>query len=155
MQLTGDQPGADSQQIGPVASNLPGFVNQGDVPAIAAPPGVAGVPARGVSLSEDIPDNVFAIIRIQANRSDDPDFSIIDSAGHARTARPVFQVRFKNRSTLWKYFNKNTSSLLSTESQPLPLTRWGNAGTRQKPESLVKAEKDGDRITRLVSEIYV
>lgn len=155
MQLNGDQPGADSHQLAPATAGFPVFVNQGDIPAIAAPPGVTGVPARGIALTGDIPDNVFALIRIHATRPDDPDFNIIDGTGHARAAGPVFHVRFKNRSTVWKYFNKNTSSLLATESQPLPLTRWGNAGTKQKPESLVKAEKDGDRIVRLVSDVYV
>jgi len=44
----------------------------------------------------------------------------------------------------------------STEANPLPLTYFGNAGTKQKPsDGLVKAEKSGQKITRLVSEIYV
>ncbi len=156
LQLTGDQPGADTQQLSAQATDLPVFVHQGDVPAIVPPPGLSGAPARGVMLSGDIPDNVFAVIRLSATRGDNPAFSFIDSNGNAKDIPVVFEVRFKNRSTTWKYFKKQTGAPDSVESKPLPLTRYGNAGTKQKPsEGLVKAEKSGDKITRLVSEVYV
>lgn len=154
MQLTADQPAADSQELSTSASSVPVFANQADIPAINIS-GIVGAPARGISLSKDIPDRAYALVSIRAKRPDDSDFDIIDGSGSARTTSPVFQIRFKNRSTVWKYFNKHTSALLSIESNPLPLTRWGNAGTQQKPESLIKAEQNGDRITKIVSEIYV
>src|SRR6185369_11183814 len=70
------------------------------------------------------------------------DFSLIGSGGHAKATSPVFEIRFKNRSTIWKYINKSTGALMSTEPVPLPLTLHGNAGTKQKPsEGLVKAVK--------------
>ena len=107
-------------------------------------------------LSDDIPDDVFALIRLSAVRANDSDFSFIDGNGRAKTPHPVFQIRFKNRSTLWQYVNKNTRAVISTELNPLPLTHFGNAGTKQKPsEGWVKAEKSGTKITRLVSEIFV
>jgi hypothetical protein len=156
VQLTGDQPGAATQPIGSVATDLPVFVHQGDVPDIVPPPGLTGAPARGVLLSEGIPDNVFALIRLVPTRPDIGDFSFIDAGGHAKVPHPVYHVRFKNRSTTWRYVNKTTRAVISTEAAPLPLTRFGNAGAGQKPsEGFVKAEKSGDQITRLVSEIYV
>ena len=73
-----------------------------------------------------------------------------------RRFAPVYQVRFKNRSTVWTYLNNATGAVLSTEANPLPLTYFGNAGTKQKPfRRLVKAETSGTKITRLISEIYV
>src|SRR5262245_29204304 len=118
LQLTGDQPGASIQQLNAIAMNLPVFVHQGDVPVIIPPPGLIGAPARGVKLSRDIADNVFVLIRLSAVRVDDSDFNFIDLDGHAKTPHPVFQVRFKNRSTIRQYFNKNTGSVTSTESHP-------------------------------------
>jgi hypothetical protein len=156
LQLTGDQPGAGSRQLNTQATNLPVFVHQGDVPAIVPPTDLVDIPKRGIMLSGDIPDDVFALIRLSAVRANDSDFSFIDSNGRAKTPHPVFQIRLKNRSTIWQYFNKKTSAVASTEFNPLPLTHFGNAGTKQKPsEGWVKAEKSGTKITRLVSEIFV
>jgi hypothetical protein len=156
MQLTSDQPNAEVQQLAAQATDVPVFVHQGDIPVITPPAGLAGAPAKGIQLSGNIPDNVFALIRLESRRPDDEDFSLIDGNGHAKAVGPVFQVRFKNRSTLWRYFNKSTGAVVSTEAQPLPLTHFGNAGTKQKPsEGLVKAETSGGKITRLVSEIFV
>ena len=156
LQLTGDQPGADTQQLSAMATNLPVFIHQGDVPAIVPPTGLVGAPARGIMLSEDITDNIFALIRLSAVRINDEDFSFIDGSGHAKTTAPVFEIRFKNRSTTWQYFEKNTGTLESWGLKPLPLTHFGNAGTKQKPsEGLVKAVKSGSKITQLVSEIFV
>lgn len=157
LQLTSDQPGADTQQIGAMATDLPVFVHQGDAPVIIPPSGLVGAPARGIMLTEDVTDQVFALIRISAIRADDQDFSCIDSSGHAKTASPVFQVRFKNRSTFWQYHDKRNGALTAAEPNPLPLTYFGNAGTKQKPssEGPVKAVKSGTRIDRLVSEIFV
>lgn len=156
VQLTGDQPGAATQSVGAVATDLPVFVHQGDVPVIVPPAGLAGAPARGVLLSEGIPDDVFILIRLVPTRADAGEFSFIDGGGHPKVPHPVFQIRFKNRSTIWRYLNKTTRAVISAEASPFPLTWFGNAGTKPKPsEGLVKPEKSGDRITRLVSEIYV
>lgn len=154
-QLTSEQP-ITKQKLNDEATKIPVFVHQGDVPAIVPPNGLTMVPSRGIVLSEDIPDNVFLLIRLSAIRGDDGDFSFIDSNGHAKATFPVFQIHFKNRSTIWKYFNKSTGAVVSTESNVLPLTSYGNAGTEQKPsQGLVKVEKGGDKITRIVSEIFV
>jgi hypothetical protein len=155
VQLTGDQPGAGTEEIHAQATDLPVFVHQGDVPVIVPPSGLVGAPARGILLTDDIADNVFALLRLSAVRIDDGDFSFIDGSGHAKATHPVFQIRFKNRSTFWQYLNKVTGVGDFTELKPLPLTYFGNAGTKQKPsEGLVKAVKSGSKITQLVSGIY-
>lgn len=157
LQLTGDNPGAENQQLNAQVSDSPVYVHQGNVPDIVPPAGLGGTPSQGLQLSSDIADNVFALIRLSARRADDEDFSFIDSGGDAKVSNPVFQVRFKNRSTIWQYLNKSTGVVNSTEGSPLPLTYFGNAGTKQKPsEGLVKAVKntsDG-KITQLVSEVF-
>lgn len=156
LELTSDQPEAATRQIGAVATDLPVFVHQDDVPIIEPPTGLIGAPARGILLTDDIPDTVFALIRVVPVRADADEFSFIDADGHAKVHHPVFQIRLKNRSTTWRYVNKTTHAVISAEATPLPLTWFGNAGTKQKPsEGFVKPEKSGDRITKLVSEIYV
>ena len=156
LQLTSDNPGATTQQLAAQASDLPLYLHQSDAPAIVPPAGLAGVPARGVLLSADIPDDIFMLISLTATRADDGTYSFVDAAGAAKTDAPVYQVRFRNRSTLWRYLNQRTGVVESSEANPLPLTHFGNAGTRQKPSrGFVKAEKSGSKITRLTSEIYV
>lgn len=156
LQLTGDNPGANAQQISAQVTDSPVYVHQGDVRDIVLPAGLSGPPFQGLQLSSDIADNVFSFIRLSATRADDEDFSFINNNGRAKTPNPVFQVRFKNRSTIWQYLNKSTGVVKSTEGNPLPLTYFGNAGTKQKPsEGLVKAVKSGDKITQLISEIFV
>ncbi|MDR4505828.1 MAG: hypothetical protein MRK01_13735 [Candidatus Scalindua sp.] len=155
-QLTGDQHGAGAQQINANATNMPVYIHQGDVQPIVPPNGLAGVPSRGIMLSEDIPDNIFALIRLSAVRADDGDFSFVDGNGHVKATSPVFQIRFKNRATIWKYLNKNTGDVISAEHALLPLTYYGNAGTKQKPsQGMVKMVKRNDRITQLISEIFL
>lgn len=155
VQLTSDQPGAGTQSLHDPATALPAFVHQGDVPPIVTPSDLVGAPTHGVQLSSETTDAVFALIRLSATRPDDGDFSLLDNSGHAKTTHPVFQVRLKNRSTIWQYRNKRTGIVDATEPNPLPLTYFGNAGTKQKPSAgLVKAVKSGARITQLVSEVF-
>ena len=156
LQLTSDGPNPATQQLDAQATNGPAYVHQADAPAIVPPQGLSGAPARGVRLSADITDDVFALLSVTAVRADDADFSFVDAAGAPKADHPVYQVRFKNRSTVWKYLNKRTGAVDTTEASPLPLTYFGNAGTKQKPsEGFVKADMTGTKITRLVSEIYV
>ena len=155
-QLTSDQPGANTEAIHPKATDLPVSVHQGDLPVIVPPPDLIGTPKRGITLSSNIPDNVFALIRLSPIRIGNEDFSFTDHNGHAKTTHPVFQIRFKNRSTVWKYIDKINGDVKSTEPKPLPLTFFGNAGTQQKPsQGLVKVAKSGSKVTQLISEIYV
>lgn len=172
-QLTGDQPNATSvilydRDPSPTINKLPIFVHQDDIPVVVPPDGLAGAPERGLLLSDDIPDNIFTLIRLAAIRGDDEgakDFNLIDDVGQAKENYPVFHLRFKNRSTFWRYLIKKTGKKFPENSETpakdekiFPLTHFGNVGTGQKPskEFLVKAEKnDGDKIIKLVSEIFI
>lgn len=158
LQLTSDGPSATTQVLNAQATDLPAYVHQADAPVIVPPPGLAGAPARGVRLSADVADDVFALVRLTAVRASEPAFSFVNGAGLAKDKPPVYQVRFRNRSTIWNYLDKRTRIVVSTEANPppLPLTYFGNAGTKQKPsEGFVKAEISGTKINRLVSDIYV
>jgi hypothetical protein len=156
VQCTSDGPGATTQQIGTPASALPVFVHQGDAPVIVPPAGVTGAPARGVRLSADLTDDVFAVIRLTAVRGDNADFSFVDGAGAPKATPPVYHIRFKNRMTFWTYRNQRTGAVDSMEPKALPLTFFGNAGTKQKPSrGHVKADMNGAKVARLVSEIFI
>jgi hypothetical protein len=156
MQLTSDNPGAATQQLAAQLSDFPVFVHQDDAPAILPPAGVVGAPARGVELSSDVTNDVFALITLTAVRGDNAAFSFVDGTGAPKPEPPVYQVRFKNRSTIWTYLDKKTGAVNSGSPNPLPLTYFGNAGTKQKPSrGHVKAEMSGAKITGLISEIYV
>ncbi len=124
-QLTSDNPGATLQTLANDATKLPVFVNQGDAAPITPPAGVTGAPARGIQLSPDIADNVFALmLTLTAVRGGNDAFSFVDGAGAPKMPWPVFNVRFKNRSTLWTYLDKQTGAVTATEAAPLPLTRF-------------------------------
>jgi len=156
-QLTSDQPGAATRQLAAAVADAPVFVHQADVPELVPPAGLAGVPARGLLLADGIPDAVFALLRIAAVRPDNAEFSCTDG-GRARASHPVFQVRFKNRATNRHYFSRVTSASTSTDPSPLPLTRFGNAGAKQKPSIAdIKVSFDQNipgRITGLRSDIF-
>ena len=157
-QLTSDQPGATFQDLGPVA-DLPVYLHQGDVPVVGPPQGVVGAPARGIQLSAEMPEQVFAIVRLSPSRADDDDFSFVDGSGHPRPTAPIFEIHLKNRATTWRYLKKGDTSVINDEPQPLPLTYFGNAGTKQKAGiGDVGVERNGGspaKVTQIVSEIFV
>ena len=175
-QLTGDQPDAGMQII-PYPStellywDLPVYINQGDVQPIALPPGLVESQPYGILLSGEIPDSVFALIQVHSKpvRADDVDYSLIEAGGLPKQIPPIFQIRFKNRSTRWKYYDKQTGKKtdpLLIQENLLPLTYFGNASPNlsskktQKPSAgIVTIEKidpgTDDRIKQLVSDIYI
>jgi hypothetical protein len=158
LQLTGSQPGAGTMQLNASASSMPVYYNQGDSPIINPPAGLTGAPLQGIELKDGIPDNTFGIIHISVLKPGDPDYSCT-AAGLAKDNYPVFQIRFKNRSVIWKYLNKNTGNPVSESATPLPLTFSGNPGTKQKPSAgQIKAEFEGgiptNRIERIYTEIF-
>ena len=160
LQLTSDNPGATTQQLDGVPTKLPVYVNQADAPVIVPPAGVVGAPGRGVQLSDEVPDDVFALINLTAVRVDNDAFSFVDGTGAAKTPASVYQVRFRNRSTLWIYLDKQTGTAISAKTAALPLTYFGNADNSQKKQQkpshgIVKAQMSGNKITQLVSEIYI
>src|SRR5882762_426494 len=80
-QLTGDAPSATTQLLATDPNDLPVYVNQGDVPAITPPTGLLGAPAKGVRLSGDSANDVFAYLSLTAVRADDDSFSFVDAGG--------------------------------------------------------------------------
>jgi hypothetical protein len=157
-QLIGDPPNAPFHVLGP-QSDHPVYVHQGDVPAIVPPVGSSGAPANGIELTADTPPEAAAIVRIVGRRSGSPDFSLVGTNGVPLTPTRVFEVHFRNRWTTWRYHRKSDGTVTSTEAAPLPLTHFGNAGTRQKPSmasiDVERDDADPTRITRLFSDIYV
>lgn len=157
-QLTGDPPAAPFQVLGPRA-DLPVYVHQGDVPPITPPAGSTGAPAQGIELGSETPPTVAAIIRLAPRRADDNAFSFANANGTVRTPSRVFEVHLRNRWTTWQYRDRGDGSITSTEPDPLPLTHFGNAGSKRKPSTAaISVERDGNdplKVTRLVSDIYV
>lgn len=157
-QLTGDPPSAPFVALGPTSAH-PVYVHQGDVPAVTPPPGASGAPARGIELAPGMPPAVGAVIRLVPRRADDDAFSLVKANGTLRPSTRVFEVHLRNRWTTWRYRDKRDGSVTSTEADPLPLTHFGNAGTKQKPSpTAIDVEFDNGvppKITRLVSDIYV
>jgi hypothetical protein len=155
-QRIGDPPNAQLNVVGPKA-DLPIFLHQGDAPPITPPAGSTGAPAFGIELDDATPPDVTAVIRLVPRRPTGSPFNFADPDG---TPHPrVFEVHLQNRWTTWQYYSKSNGSLTATEASPLPLTHFGNAGTKQKPSSAaIGAQFDNQnprRITRLVSDIYV
>jgi hypothetical protein len=153
-QLNGDMPSTIIPITNSQASDLPVFAHQGDVPEIIPPSGLLGVPPRGIALNDDIPDTAFALIRLYAVRPSDDAFSFVNNQGKAKSEAPLYQVRFKNRTTLWRYFDR-TNRTLKEEQGPFPLTYFGNASSKQKPLAAPKVQKSGNKVVRLESEIFI
>lgn len=154
LQMISDQPGDQPKELDAQAANMPVFVHQGDVPPITPPAGLAGAPARGIRLSSDIPDTVYALIQLVASGAGDNDYDFVNGSGRVKPHHPIYQVRFKNRSTHWQYLNQQTGEPVNPTIPTMlyPLTHFGNAGIKQKPShGLVKTDFAG----RLVSEIYI
>lgn len=158
VQLASDRDGANTtiQGIDAQTDSLLVYLHQGDVPPITAPAGMAGAPEKGVRLSSDISDDVYAYLSLAAVCPADSDFSYLGADGKIKSTPPVYQVRIKNRSTYWRYISLKTGAE-AVEATPLPLTHFGNAsGTKKKPsDSLVRADKNDTKIARLVSDILV
>ena len=155
-QRVGDPDDAVSNRIGLLA-DLPVFVHQGDVPAITPPAASTGAPAFGIELAADTPPQVNAVIRLVPHRSNGSPFNFADPSGQP-VAR-VFEVHLQNRWTTWQYFDKRDGAPIPSAADPLPLTHFGNAGSKQKPQpTAIGAVLDNhspQRIVRLVSDIYV
>ena len=155
LQLTGDQPGAGTNRLGEL-KKLPVFVHQNDVLVITPPGSLSGVPTRGILLSSDIPDDVFALIQLSAVSPGKEEFSFTNDKGQAKIPPPVFQVRFKNRATFWQYFDKSTGTKISEETTPFPFTQFGTISEKPKPQpELVKVEPTGSKVEKLVSRIFI
>jgi hypothetical protein len=159
---------SETQDLVANADDFPAFANQRDAPDIVPPSGLSGTPLRGIELTNDLPNDIFALIRIQSLPAVS-EFKLLKELDAPNPLHlmdfqePVFEIRFRNRSTIRKYYNKATKVPGVIEPHPLPLTFYGNAGTKQKPsEGFVKYRKTKDpnepgfstAPLRLVSEIF-
>ncbi len=154
-QLTQDPPNPDAHTLGP-AAQLPVYLHQGDVQAITPPPGSTGAPARGVELFEQAPRALFAVARLEAGLAPANAFSFTTAGGTPRTPTRIFEIHLLNRWTTWRYRDRTDGSVTRTETDVLPLTHFGNAGSdRKASRSVIGVERSGDRVTALVSDIYV
>jgi hypothetical protein len=107
-------------------ARLPGYVTQNDIPDIVPPPGASGVPAKGILLTDDLPDDILALIQIET-MPPLADFQLLNG-GQLRTPHPVFDIHFKNRATYWRYFSKIQNKYTELPfSPPRGLTAFGNA----------------------------
>ncbi len=146
----------------PINGSLPLFVNQEDIAnqeitfltTETLPDGGVVVveetqTVQGVVLSENIPDNVFALLRIDPST---PHFN--DPA-----QPPQFEVHFKSRSTYWRYFDKTTNGYkIGSPDFWSPLTlNGGRAGKRKATTEaiIIRREKVDDETFTLkpISEI--
>ena len=157
-QLTGDPPNAPFHVLGPTADATRCTSTRATSPR--SPAGrLAGAPARGIELAADTPRDVAAVIRLAPGAPTTTPSASSTPTGRTRTRYPVFEVHLRNRWTTWRYRNKRDGSVTSTEADPLPLTHFGNAGTKQKPSTAAigveRDSRDPPKITRLVSDIYV
>jgi hypothetical protein len=107
----------------------------------------------------------FAVIEIKVI-SRQSEYDLINQGS---LTSPVFEIRFRNRHTYWRYISKKFSSPFITED-PLPLTRFGNIEVLKPPEpeetetmslpnpsvSLIKAEALANPIeTKFYSDIHI
>jgi len=110
-------------------------------------------------------DKPFAIIELKV-KSNQTEYDLIDQG---YLASPVFEIRFRNRRTYWRYISKKFSVPFITDD-PFPLTRYGNIEILKPPEpeeteqmalpnpsvSLIKAEALVDTTeTKYYSEIHI
>jgi hypothetical protein len=84
-------------------------------------------------------ENPFGIIRLHA-KSDDATYNMLDPQGFMLS--PVFELRFRNRSTHWRYVGKQFNDA-SVTAAPLPLTRFGFI------ENVQVTDKDGHWVDNL------
>ena len=84
-------------------------------------------------------ESPFGIIQLNL-KSDDATYNMLDPQGFMRS--PAYELRFRNRSTRWRYVGKKFNGASFTDN-PLPLTRFGFI------ENVQVIGKDGDPIDDL------
>lgn len=107
----------------------------------------------------------FALIEIKVKSKQ----SAFNLTNQEDLLSPVFEIRFRNRRTHWRYIGKIFSTPYVLEN-PLPLTRYGNIEITKPPEpedtktimlpnpsvSLIKAEALTEEVeTKFYSEIHI
>lgn len=72
----------------------------------------------------------FAILQLTV-KSDSATYNMLDSQGHMLS--PVYELRFRNRATHWRFIGKSFNASSVTAS-PLPLTRFGSIDNVSVPD---------------------
>lgn len=135
-------PAGDRHLVDANKDTRPVYAHQDDAPPITPPAGLAGAPLRGITLTAELPDNIFAMIRIDAMPAA-ADFQLL-SGGMPKTKPPVFEIHFKNRSTFWRYFDQpsNQFQVDTSVAQPIPLTFFGQPGPfKPPPDTTIRRKK--------------
>ncbi|MBU3699174.1 MAG: hypothetical protein FGM33_04070 [Candidatus Kapabacteria bacterium] len=115
------------------AAELPVFAHHGDVPDLEARSGIVGdIPSKGILLPDGAPSDSIALLRIAARHPSNSHFSCT-SDGRARAQAPVFQVRLKNRQTMWRTVSRSNISASQAISGPYPMTMYGTVGPGNAP----------------------
>jgi hypothetical protein len=81
-------------------------------------------------------ESPFGIIQLNV-KSDDAAYNMLDQQGFMRS--PTYELRFRNRSTCWRYIGEKFNDASVTDS-PFPLTRFGfieNVSVKDKNGNLV------------------
>lgn len=81
------------KQVAATEAHLPVFLNQGDIPALAIP---SGASLYGIALDDDMPNDVFALIRIETLAATHP-FSLLAPSANPQVPvlrKPVFEIHF-------------------------------------------------------------
>lgn len=113
--------------------DFPAYVTQADIPDIIPLPGMVGAPSKGILLTDELPDDILALVQIHATPPHEA-FRLHDK-GQWRPSHRVFDVHFKNRATYWRFFSKKDQQYKEPPfSAPRALTFYGNA---MSPEFLV------------------
>ncbi|MFZ2403798.1 MAG: hypothetical protein WAW41_01585 [Methylobacter sp.] len=113
------------------ATTLSAFVHPDDVPDRAPPTDHIDVP-----LSADIPEHIFTLVHLSAERASNCHFSCIDGNGHIKTPHPIFQIQLKNRSTIWQSINKKMRSLVFYRTQPASVNPFCKHRHKNRPSCL-------------------
>ena len=138
------------------ATELPVFAHHGDVPPIAARSGLTGeLPSRGILLPEGARADAIALIRIAAKHPSSTHFSCTTD-GRARAQAPIFQVRLKNRQTIWRTIDRGNAAAAPIVSGPYPMTRYGAVGPGTTPPGMhVLLDQTGNGITDIVRQRFI
>jgi hypothetical protein len=158
LELIGDPPDGPLHALGPKSAH-PVYAHQGDVPAITHREGLleSRPPASRWARTRRRTFLLSSGLRLAGWMN--AAFSFTTATGKARTPTRVFEVHLRNRWTTRRYLDKQNGSVVSTDPAPLPLTHFGNAGTKQKPASsaigVERRATDKTKVASLVSNIYV
>jgi hypothetical protein len=115
-----------------------------------------------VEITPDIPVDTFAVIEIKAKNPTVPAFDLY-GGGNALLS-PRFEIRLKNRSTWWRYFDQKTGTPVKVKetATPFALTHLGqeevvhNGIKLPNPSVAHPVNRDpADTGKRLLSDIYL